>query len=94
MTPQLEVAIAAIKPLSIFERQEVLNLLLNPVDQIDLAQQSTAFWQDRTIAQLKTVQKIVPVASLKDLVADFWAEEDSIEDFLTFLQTQRQETSI
>jgi hypothetical protein len=94
MTPQLEVAIAAIKPLSIFERQEVLNLLLNPVEQTDLTQQSTEFWQDRTIAQLKTAQKIVPVTSLKDLVADFWTEEDSIEDFLIFLQTQRQETSI
>jgi hypothetical protein len=94
MTPQLEAAIAAIQPLSVLERQHVLNLLLKSVDKTSLLQQSTAFWQDQTIAQLKTAQKIVPIASLKDLVADFWTEEDSIEDFLAFLQTQRQETSI
>ncbi len=94
MTPQLEAAIAAIQPLSVFERQQVINLLLKSVDKTNLSQQSNAFWQDQTIAQLKTAQKIVPIASLKDLVADFWTEEDSIEDFLTFLQTQRQETSI
>jgi ribosome assembly protein YihI (activator of Der GTPase) len=94
MTPQLEAAIAAIQPLSVLERQQVLNLLLKSVDKTSLLQQSTAFWQDQTIAQLKTAQKIVPIASLKDLVADFWSEEDSIEDFLTFLKTQRQDTAL
>lgn len=93
MTPQLESAIAAIEPLSILERQQVLDLLLKSVDKTNLSQQSTAFWQDQTIVQLKTAQKIAPIDSIKDLVADFWTEEDSTEDFLTFLQTQRQETS-
>jgi hypothetical protein len=89
MTPQLEAAIAAIQPLSSTERIQVLNLLLEPTS---LTQQSTEFWSGQTIAQLKATQKTSPTTDLKHLTADFWPEEDSIETFLTFLQTQRQET--
>jgi hypothetical protein len=89
MTPQLEAAIAAIQPLSSTERIQVLNLLLEPTA---LAQQNTTFWEGQTIAQLQSAQKTSPIEHLKDLTADFWPEEDSIENFLSFLQTQRQET--
>ncbi len=89
MTPQLEAAIAAIAPLSSTERIQVLNLLLEPTA---LQQQSKTFWEDQTIAQLKSTQKTMPITHLRDLTANFWPEEDSIENFLSFLQTQRQET--
>ena len=88
MTPQLEAAIAAIQPLSSTERIQVLNLLLEP---IHLAQQNTAFWDGQTIAQLQAAQKTSAPRNLNDLTTDFWPEEDSIETFLSFLQTQRQE---
>ena len=89
MTPQLEAAIFAIQPLSRTERVQVLNFLLEPTA---LAQQNTAFWEGQTIDQLQSAQKTFPPKNLKDLTADFWPEDDSIEDFLSFLQTQRQET--
>ncbi len=89
MTPQLEAAIAAIQPLSSTERIQVLNLLLEPTA---LTQQSIEFWEGRTISQLQSSQKTSPPKTLKDLTAAFWPDEDSIENFLSFLQTQRQET--
>ncbi|MGA1131330.1 MAG: hypothetical protein ACO31I_03540 [Prochlorotrichaceae cyanobacterium] len=56
MTPQLEAAIAAIQPLLLTERLELLQILLQ-----------TTF---------KTVE------NPKNLIADYWLQEDSIEDFL------------
>jgi hypothetical protein len=93
MTPQLEAAIAAIQPLSPAERQQLLHILIQDESALtaDLKTLSTEFWQGTTLQQLLTVQTPTTVHNLKDLAADFWPEEDSVEDFLTFLRQQRQE---
>jgi hypothetical protein len=91
MTPQLEAAIAAIQPLSSIERQQVLNLLRQPSIE-NLFDRSREFWQGQTLEQLRAIQKTKPINSFEDLVPDFWPEEESIEEFLDFLKTQRQET--
>jgi hypothetical protein len=95
MTPQLEAAIAAIQPLSPAERQQLLQILNqnNPSSnlQTDLKTLSNQFWQGTTLNQLFTNQTPTTIHNLKDLAADFWPEEDSIEEFLAFLQQQRQE---
>lgn len=95
MTPQLETAIAAIQLLSPTERQQLLQILIqsdsSSNSQTDLKTLSTQFWQGTSLKQLITTQTPTTVDNLKDLAADFWPEEDSIEDFLTFLQQQRQE---
>ncbi|NEQ48114.1 MAG: hypothetical protein F6K00_33100 [Leptolyngbya sp. SIOISBB] len=95
MTPQLEAAIAAIQPLSPTERQQLLQILaqgnLASNSQPDLKALSTQFWQGISLQQLCATQTPMTVRSIKDLAADFWPAEDSIEDFLTFLQEQRQE---
>jgi hypothetical protein len=102
MTPQLEAAIAAIHPLSITERQQLIQILIQnnseptvdikTVDlKTDLKTLSTEFRRGITLNQLRTTQTATLVHKLKDLAADFWPEEDSIEDFLAFLRQQRQE---
>jgi hypothetical protein len=88
MTPQLEAAIAAIQPLSAIERQQLLEILLQSHPNLETL--NDQFWQGTTIEELLTAQTPTTVQNLKDLAADFWPEEDSIEDFLTFLQQQRQ----
>jgi len=94
MTPQLEAAIAAIQPLSPTERQQLLQILTqsdpSSNSQTDLRRLSTQFRQGTTIQQLLATQSPTTVHNLKDLAADFFPEEDSIEDFLTFLRQQRQ----
>jgi len=95
MTPQLRAAIAAIQPLSPTERQQLLQILIQDDSasdsQTDLKTLSTQFWQGISLQQLRATQTPTTVHSLKDLAADFWPAEDSIEDFLIFLQQQRQE---
>ena len=94
MTPQFEAAIAAIQPLSPIERQQLLQILIqsdrSSNSQANLKELSTQFWQGNTLQQLLATQSPTTVHNLKDLAADFSPEEDSIEDFLIFLQQQRQ----
>ena len=95
MTPQLEVAIAAIQTLSLTERQRLLQILTQSDSasnsQLDLKAVSAQFWQGISLQQLCAAKSPMTVHSLKDLAADFWPAEDSIEDFLVFLREQRQE---
>ncbi len=94
MTPQLEAAIAAIQKLSDTERQKLLQILEqsvpspNPANIRELSQQ---FWQGTTLQEILADQTPMTVGNLNDLRADFWPEEDSIEEFLDFLRQQRQE---
>ena len=95
MTPQLEVAIAAIQSLSPAERQQLLQILIegdsSSNSQTDLKMLSNQFSQGVTLQQLLTTQTPTTVDNIKDLAADFWPKEDSIEDFLSFLQQERKE---
>lgn len=97
MTPQLQAAIAAIQPLSPTERQQLLQILnqsdLGANSQPDIKVLNAQFWQGISLQQLRDTQSPTTVHSLKDLAADFWPAEDSIEDFLAFLRKQRQEAS-
>lgn len=93
MTPQLEAAIAVIQSLSPIERQQLLQILtqsdFSSNSQPDFKMLSAQFWQGTSLNQLLATQTPTTVHNLKDLTADFWPEEDSIEDFLAFLQQQR-----
>jgi hypothetical protein len=95
MTPHLEAAIAAIQPLSQTERHQLLQILIqsdsSSNSQTELRTLSTQFWQGTPLNQLLTNPPPPTVDNLKDLAADFWPKEDSIDDFLTFLRQQRQE---
>jgi hypothetical protein len=96
MPPQLKAAIAAIQPLSPTERQQLLQILIQSdpsLAQTKLRTLSAQFWQGTTLKQLLDPQTPTTIHNLKDFAADFWPEQDSVEDFLTFLRQQRQELS-
>lgn len=97
MTPQLAAAIAVIQTLSPTERQQLLQILTQSDSasnsQPDLSALSAQFWQGISLQQLRATQTPTTVHSLKDLAADFWPTEDSIDDFLFFLRQQRQAVS-
>ena len=90
MTPKLE---AALQPLSPAERQQILQMLTE--DQLaensltELKSLSLQFWQGVSLQQLRATQPPTAIHNLKDLAADFWPQEDSLEDFLTFLRQWR-----
>lgn len=95
LTLQLEAAIAPIQPLSFTERQQLIETLLQSDlcynTATELRKLSTQFWEGTMLNQPLATKSYASVHNIKDLVADFWPEEDSIDDFLTFLRQQRQE---
>ena len=88
MTPQLKAAIAIIEPLSGTDRQQLLHQHSTTENTIETL--NTEFWKGISIDQLRKSQSITPIRSLKELAADFWPVEDSIEEFLDFLKAQHQ----
>ncbi|MEM8641429.1 MAG: hypothetical protein AAGG51_21815 [Cyanobacteria bacterium P01_G01_bin.54] len=97
MTPQLERAIAAIQPLSSAERQQLLQLLNQeqPYTAVPTTLQTLnrQFWQGATLTELRQQQQPKTVEHLNDLAAHFWPIEESVDDFLVFLQEQRRAIS-
>jgi hypothetical protein len=93
MTPQLQAAIIAIQPLTPPERQQLLQLLTQNTPITLLKQLSNQFWQGTPIAQILLNQTPITLRKISDLKADFWPEEDSIEDFLLFRKNQQQEAA-
>ena len=95
MTPQFEAALAAIRPLSIGERQQLIQFLIQetlpPIAQTDFQALSASFWQGKTIEQLLAEQKPVTVNTLEDIAGVFWPKDESDEEFLAFLRSQRNE---
>ena len=89
MTPQLQKAIATIQTLSNSEQRQLLQILSQTVNQSsNLEQQDRLFWQKTSLEDLIKAQKTPVIEDIKDLVGDYW-EEDSTDEFLSFLKEQR-----
>lgn len=92
MTPQLEAAIAASKPLDQSERQQLIQILIEDTQsdssELNLQIFSTQFWQGISIGKLRSDQ--MPSTSDRQAsFANFWPEEDTDQEFLDFLKQQR-----
>lgn len=95
MTPQLETAIAATQPLSLLELTQLITILASTLHKIQVLEAENAtFWSNPSLEELDAglVQKqSLPVfLGLHAVASDLWPEEESVDDFLDFLQEQRQ----
>lgn len=92
MTPQLEAAIAATKPLDQSERQQLIQILIadtqSDSSELNLQILSTQFWQGTSIGKLRSDQ-MPSTFDRQASVVDFWPEEDTDQEFLDFLRQQR-----
>jgi hypothetical protein len=66
-----------------------------PVNRVRLTLEplSTAFWDGDSVAELAEAQGVRPVETLDDLRADFWPEEESINDFIETIYQWRHEAT-
>lgn len=71
---------------------------LSPIERIEFAQslplrpeQLGDFWKSPSLEDLARQQNIHAVCDLDELAGDFWPEDETTEQFLTFLYQQRQE---
>ena len=45
-----------------------------------------SFWELPTLDELADAQDVAPVERIEDLVADFWPEDESVDDFLAAIE--------
>ena len=50
-----------------------------------------AFWEDLTVEQIARRQGVRPFRSVEELKADFWPEDESIDDFIETIHRWREE---
>jgi hypothetical protein len=56
---------------------------------------STTFWTGATVAELAEAQGVKPIETLDELKADFWPEDESLDDFIeTIYQWRREEVEL
>ncbi|MDJ1178682.1 hypothetical protein PJF56_07395 [Roseofilum sp. BLCC_M91] len=97
MSSNIEVVMQAIDRLSLQEREQVLSFLQDHYYSGDrvkgLENKNAQFWQGVSLSQLMENQQPKRFQDAQEWVATFWPEEDSMEDFLTFLKEQRKNAS-
>jgi hypothetical protein len=59
-----------------------------------LAVPSSDFWRSKSVEQLAREQGVQPVDNPDDLLGDFWPEDESIDDFLAWLQEVRRDNGV
>ncbi|MCB0045757.1 MAG: hypothetical protein KDD92_10025 [Caldilineaceae bacterium] len=78
---------------------------LTPVEQVELINAISSllyrryqqelptpdFWQPQPIESVVASQQTQPASDISALKADFWPEDESADDFIAFVERQRQE---
>ncbi|MDB9518257.1 hypothetical protein PN466_15020 [Roseofilum reptotaenium CS-1145] len=97
MSPKIEAVMQAINRLSLQEQEQLLSRLqthYRSSDEIsDLENKNAEFWQGVSLSQLMKHQHPRTFQDAQEWVAEFWPEEDTVEDFLRFLREQRERNS-
>lgn len=95
MTPQLQRIVDTARSLSLLEQLELLKAISGIIQQTNrLETQSNNFWKTPLIDQLIEEQQPPIVSDVSLLGIDFWMNDESDDEFLTFLHQQRQAESI
>lgn len=93
MNAKLETLIEAVRELTLLEQLQLVSVVSQSLYQN--YQQTTQpvidFWTPRSLEQHILAQGTQPVVNIADLVADFWPEEESADDFITYIYEQRRE---
>lgn len=83
--------------LDAFHLQEVADFIdfltskAKPADMLDksVLEMDDNFWQPKPLSHY--LQNRPPLRDITDLAADFWPEDESIDDFIAFVRQQRRE---
>ena len=92
MASDVEDILAAVRSLPPQEQQEVLRRLTESLvpDERAVARANEAFWKSRSIDEIIREQHIAPVDDLGALAFADWPEDESVDEFLTFVYGQRR----
>jgi hypothetical protein len=92
MTSKLQNLIVSAQELSPLEQMELIRAVSQAL--VQHYRQSTAatdFWQPQTIEEILEAQPIPPLKDISTLRADFWPENESVDDLIDYIYQQRAE---
>ena len=92
MTAKLQALIHSAQQLTPVEQVELINAVSKLLYQ-NYQQESriTDFWQTKPIEEIVASQQTPTASDISVLKADFWPNDESADDFIEFVQQQRQE---
>jgi hypothetical protein len=92
MTTRVQTLIDAAQKLSLLEQLELISTISQSIHRnYQQTQPTVDFWEPKTLEQHVQAQLTRPVTDIADLVADFWPEEESADDFIAYIYQQRRE---
>ena len=92
MTANLQTLIHSAQQLTPVEQIELINAVSRLLYQhYQQGSPVTDFWQTMPIEQIVASQQTQPASDISALKADFWPDDESADDFIEFVQQQRQE---
>ena len=92
ITPRLQAVINAVQELSLLEQLDLLQALSRSVQTSYLDVSSAEeFWKPKTLEEHLAQQQPKRVVDIADLKADFWPEDESADDLISYIYGQRRE---
>jgi len=92
MTTRVQALVDAAQELSPLEQLELISTISQSIHRnYQQTQLAVDFWEPKTLGQHIQAQLTQPVTNIADLVADFWPEEESANDFIAYTYQQRRE---
>jgi hypothetical protein len=83
MTAKLQTLIAEIQELSLPEQWELIQNIKT------FAQEDV--WKSTSLEEIIASQGVLPITNIEDLAGNFWPENESADDFITYIYQQRRE---
>ena len=95
MTASLQTVIHSAEQLTPIEQVELITAISNFLYQhYQQELLTTDFWQPQPLESIVASHQTQPVSDVSALKADFWPEDESADDFIEFVEQQRQEEYI
>jgi len=92
MSSQLKTLINEAQALTPLEQVELITAISQLLQNTyKLLQTNTDFWEPKTLEQYFKERQVRAVDNIFDFAADFWPEEESIDDFNKYISQQRHE---
>lgn len=92
MSPQLKTIINEAQQLTPVEQVELITAISQLLgNTYKLSEMNSDFWQPKTLDQLHKEQQAQAVKNIFDFAADFWPEEESVDEFNEYVYKQRHE---
>lgn len=91
MSIRLQTLIDAAQQLSPRERVDLIDAISHSLRHVYAEEEAAAFWASKSLDEQLQLQKAPVVADLAEWRADFWPEEESVDELNAYLYQQRAE---